>query len=238
VRPRFVPPHPDPIHYPAMFQGWRRIAFLHWPCDAGVLQARLPRGLTVDTFDDTAWIGLTPFQLTGLRFPWLPAVPGFSDFPEMNLRTYVRGPAGSGIWFFSLDAASWLAVVGARLSYGLPYFWSTMKLCSNSRFVRYESARAGAEAAITLEVGPRLLDPDDLALFLTERYRLYTRRFGRIVMAVVDHAPWPLHQAKLVDWRETVRRAAGLPDGDDPALVHWSPGVQVTVDWPRSVPPH
>jgi uncharacterized protein YqjF (DUF2071 family) len=88
-----------------MFQGWDRITFLHWPCDAGLLQARLPGGLTIDTYEETAWIGLTPFDLTGLRPPYLPAIPGLSEFPEMNLRTYVRGPAGPGIWFFSLDAA-------------------------------------------------------------------------------------------------------------------------------------
>lgn len=219
-----------------MFQGWDRIAFLHWPCDAGLLQARLPGGLTIDTYEETAWIGLTPFHLTGLRPPFMPAIPGLSDFPEMNLRTYVRGPAGPGIWFFSLDAASLPAVLGARLSYGLPYYWATMQVIAAGRRVRYDSVRARAASAITVEVGEPLPDPDDLTLFLTERYRLYTRLLGRLAMAPVEHEPWPLHRATLVDLTETVRRAAGLPDGDRPALVHWSPGVRVRVGWPRRPP--
>jgi uncharacterized protein YqjF (DUF2071 family) len=233
VSARFDPERPAPIRFPAMHQNWCRIAFLHWPCEAGPLQACLPRGLAIDTHEDVAWVGLTPFHLTGLRPPFLPPLPGLSAFPEMNLRTYVRGPAGRGIWFFSLDAASLLAVLGARLSYGLPYHWATMRLRSAGRRVRYESARAGAEATITVEVGEPLPDPDGLALFLTERYRLYTRLLGRLAVAPVEHEPWPLHRASLVGLRETVRRAAGLPGGDEPMLVHWSPGVRVRIGWPR-----
>ena len=235
---RLARDHPEPIRLPAMHQGWSRIAFLHWPCAVGPLQARLPAGLTVDTFADRAWIGLTPFHLTGLRPPLLPPLPWLSDFHEMNLRTYVRGPAGPGIWFFSLEAASLPAVLGARLTYGLPYHWAAMRLVrSAGRHVHYESRRRGADAAITVEIGAPLPDPDGLTLFLTERYRLYTRLLGRLAVASVEHAPWPLHRAKLVGLHETVRRAAGLPGRDEPSLVHWSPGVQARIGWPHR-PPH
>src|SRR5262245_8742164 len=216
-----------------MYQRWSRISFLHWPCDPSLLQSRLPAGLQVDTFEDNGWIGLTPFELEGLRPPFLPPVPWLSDFPEMNLRTYVRGPAGRGIWFFSLDAGSLAAVAGARLTYGLPYFWTSMQVRTTGNRVQYVSARADATADITIDVGEALARPDDLALFLTARYRLYTRLLGHLATAPVQHAPWPLHGARIVTLTETVRRAASLPDGDAPALVHYSPGVQVHVGAPR-----
>jgi uncharacterized protein len=120
-----------------MHQNWRRVTFLHWPVAAAVLQCRLPPGLIIDTFAGIAWVGLTPFQLTGLRPPAFPAIPWLSSFPEMNLRTYVRGPAGSGVWFFSLDAASALAVLGARASYGLPYHRASMRIQISGRRLRY-----------------------------------------------------------------------------------------------------
>lgn len=235
-RQRFIPDRPEPVRLPVMFQNWFRLSFLHWPCDPALLQARLPDGLAIDTVQQRAWVGLTPFHLMGLRPPFLPAVPGWSDFPEVNLRTYVRGPAGPGIWFFSLDAASAAAVLGARLTYGLPYYWSRMSVHARGRNrIEYTSTRAGATVDITVDVGKALAQPDDLVLFLTERYRLYTWFLGRLATAPVEHEPWPLHRAELVGFKETVRRAAKLPDGGAPPLVHYSPGVHVRIGAPRAV---
>jgi len=235
-RRRVTPDGPAPVRLPVMFQNWFRLSFLHWPCDPALLQARLPLGLEIDTFQETGWIGLTPFHLMGLRPPFLPAISCVSDFPEMNLCTYVRGPTGPGIWFFSLDAAAVSAVLGARLTYGLPYYWSSMMVRATGRNrIHYTSARTGASADLTVEVGEVLAQPDDLVLFLTERYRLYTRFLGRLAMAPVEHEPWPLHRAAIVGFRETVRQAAGLPDGDAPELVHYSPGVHVRIGAPRPV---
>jgi uncharacterized protein len=227
----FVPDRPLPVRLPLMFQNWCRISFLHWPpCTPSLLQARLPAGLLIDTFQQTAWVGLTPFHLMGLRPPFLPEIPRLSNFPEMNLRTYVRGPAGPGIWFFSLDAAAAAAVLGARLTYGLPYYWSSMSVrATDSSRMHYTSTRAGAAADISVDVGEALAQPNDLALFLTERYRLYTRFFGRLAVAPVEHEPWPLHRAALLGLKETVRQAAKLPYGDTPTLVHYSPGVHVRI---------
>lgn len=233
---RAVPNRPAPVRLPVMFQDWYRISFLHWPYDPLLLQALLPAGLAIDTFQQTGWVGLTPFHLMGLRPPFLPAISCLSDFPEMNLRTYVRGPSGPGIWFFSLDAAAAVAVLGARLTYGLPYYWSRMTARATGRSrMHYTSTAPRATADITVDVGEVLARPDDLTLFLTERYRLYTRFLGRLAMAPVEHEPWPLHRAGIVDFKETVRQAANLPDGDAPALVHYSPGVHVRVGALRPV---
>ncbi len=101
-----------------MLQRWHEISFFHWSCDPAILKPRIPEGITLDTFDGKAWISLTPFLLCGLRPPLVPRLLGL-DFPEMNLRTYVVGAEGPGIWFFSLDAARRIAVAAARASYGL-----------------------------------------------------------------------------------------------------------------------
>src|ERR1044072_1701490 len=102
-----------------MYQAWRNLTFLHWRYPPAVMQAHLPKGLQVDTFDGSAWLRLAPVLL-GLTY---------STFPETNVLTYVRGPDGkSGVWFFSLDAASLSAVIGARIAYGLPYMWSRMSV--------------------------------------------------------------------------------------------------------------
>jgi uncharacterized protein YqjF (DUF2071 family) len=226
------PPPRERVRHAAMLQSWCAISFLHWPCDPAAIQSRLPDGLRVDVLDGAAWVGLTPFHLRGLRAPRLPALPGLPSFPETNLRTYVTGPAGAGVWFFSLDAASVLAVIGARLTYRLPYHWARMHVARDGRRVRYRSARWGVAADITVEVGALLLDPDDRVAFLTERYRLYSVG-RRLRVASVEHPPWPMRAARLVSLHQSLTAVAGLALPERPALVHFSEGVGVRVGWPR-----
>jgi uncharacterized protein len=83
---------------PLMQQNWEELLFLHWPMQPSLIQALLPERLTLDTFDGKAWIGVTPFTLTGLRPVGLPAIPGLSSFHELNVRTYVQYEGVPGLW--------------------------------------------------------------------------------------------------------------------------------------------
>jgi hypothetical protein len=183
----------------------------------------LPRGLRVDTFDGAAWVGLVPFRITGLTPPGVPPLPWLSHFLETNVRTYAVGPAGRrGVWFFSLDAARLAAVIGARVSFALPYYWARMQLERDGPRVRYASQRriSGAGCEITVEAGEPIQTPSELELFLTARFWLYAQRRGRLLDAQVGHAPWPLQKARVISWRESLMEAAGLakPMGEPLAL--------------------
>jgi len=126
ARVKALPPR---IARPVMYHHWNWIAFLHWRYPPAIVQRLLPPELTAETFDGTAWIGLTPFLMEGIRPPVLPAMPWLSRFGEINVRTYVHdGHGRSGIWFFSLDAARLPAVAAARAGYWLPYFWSDVSV--------------------------------------------------------------------------------------------------------------
>jgi uncharacterized protein YqjF (DUF2071 family) len=220
-----------------MYQNWESLTFLHWRLSPEVVRRLLPRGLELDTYEGAAWIGLTPFLLTGLRPPGVPALPWISRFPEMNVRTYVRGPDGErGIWFFSLEADRLAAVVGARISYRLPYRWAAMRVSRNSERVTYKSRRhfGSGEADIVVRVGA-VIRPNEHERFLTARYRLYTRLAGRLAFAQVDHVPWPLHEAILEHFHENVVEHSGLPRLAGRPLVHFSPGVRVRVGRPTLV---
>ncbi len=119
---------PFTVGKPVMRQRWERLTFLHWSYDPAVVQRLLPGGLTVDTFDGAAWVGLVPFFMR-VHTPGDHGAPWVSNFCETNVRTYAVDREGrAGIWFLSLDAARLGAVAVARASYQLPYFWSSMRL--------------------------------------------------------------------------------------------------------------
>src|SRR5688572_15080490 len=97
-----------------MTQSWHDLLFAHWPVDARALQDKLPAGLPLDTFDGQAWVGVVPFRMTNVAPRGVPAVPFVSSFVELNVRTYVTLHGKPGVYFFSLDANSTIAVTAAR----------------------------------------------------------------------------------------------------------------------------
>jgi len=105
----------------AMFQRWENLLFAHWRVEPAAIASKIPRGLTLDLREGAAWVAVTPFVITRLRLRGLPPIPGASRFPELNVRTYVTAGAKPGVWFFSLDAGSRLAVFFARRLYHLAY---------------------------------------------------------------------------------------------------------------------
>jgi uncharacterized protein len=236
-------PEPPTVRAPVMLHQWRRLTFLHWRYPADVVQDLLPEGLRVQTFDGDAWVGLVPFLMRGVRAPGTPPAPWLSAFPETNVRTYVEArDGGAGIWFLSLDAARLPAVLAARATYGLPYYWSSMRVDLGGRYLTYRSRRrwpapAGARADADIAAGPPIPERElgPLDHFLTARYRLYSVVAGRLVAADAEHPPWPLHRGRVVYLAQDVVRAQGLPDPGGEPLVHASPGVRVRIGMWRSV---
>jgi uncharacterized protein YqjF (DUF2071 family) len=222
-----------------MVQTWERITFLHWPYVPSEVARLLPPGLEPDLWDGRAWVGFTPF-VAGVRPPFGPD--WTLRFPETNVRTYVRGPDGQrGVWFFSLDASRFSAVIGARALYRLPYQWSRMRVEYDGRTVVYRSNRKwpepGPHSEIEVEPGSKFGAGEEGPLdhFLTARFRLYTLLRRGYGFAQVEHPPWPLHRARVLRLNQSLVSAAGLPHPAREPLVHYSPGVEVRVGFPRAL---
>jgi uncharacterized protein len=231
---------PFTISRPVMRQRWERLTFLHWPYDPAVIQRLLPDGLSAEPFDGAAWVGLVPFFMR-VATPGDHRVPWVSNFCETNVRTYVRDGSGRpGIWFLSLDAARLGAVITARTTYRLPYFWSAMRIGQRGAEFRYLCRRRwpGPRAALSrvhVSVGAPF-GPDEASErdhFLTARWRLYSVMAGRLVSARACHQPWPLYRASAQVADDHLLTAAGLPAAQGEPLVHYSPGVAVTIGRPE-----
>lgn len=199
-----------------MRQTWRSLLFLHWRYSPEEIQALLPPSLTVDVFDGSAWVGVVPFFMQDVRPVWLPPVPGLSNFPELNIRTYVCDAEGCpGVWFFSLDASQPIAVVLARLFFKLPYFRARMRARVTPATVDYWSQRSGLEPDHFVWqpfAEPRLAEPGSLEFFLVERYLLYSwhARAGRLFSGRVHHRPYALREVKVHEFGTQLLGLAGL----------------------------
>jgi uncharacterized protein len=219
---------------------WCDLAFVHWPVAPDVLRSLIPAPLAIDTFDAQAWVGVVPFRMEGVRLRGAPSVPTTGAFPEINVRTYVRTAERAGVWFFSLDAASQLAVRGARYLYNLPYFDAEITVRSEAGAVHYASRRVHRDAppATFLAHYHPVGDgyeavPGTLDHFLVERYCLFMfdERRG-LGLLDIDHEPWRLRRGAIELPVNTMVEPLGLTLPSIEPLVHVADALDVRA-WTR-----
>ena len=220
-------------------QKWQHLLFLHWEVPFESVRQLVPPELEIDTFDGRCFVGLVPFRMREIRPAWLPRQLAFNFF-ETNVRTYVHYRGRPGVYFFSLDANSRLAVWAARLGWSLPYFYATMNGTgptsepATSQFNRwtYSCDRRGLKSHVDFQAPTALATATvgTLEYFLLERYYLFVQRKKQIYVGQVHHEPYPFATAELGECRDQLIAAAGFPtQGQAPSLVHYSPGVDVEV---------
>ena len=218
----------------AIKQNWSDLLFLHWPVPVEKLRALVPEPLEIDTCDGSAYIGVVPFLMSGIRLHWLPPVPGTTRSLELNVRTYVRYNGRTGVYFLSLDAENSLIVHTARKWFGLPYYKAQMNL-RKATYTRFESLRThpGATPAEFRAVyrpisEPRNYEPPTVEHFLTERYSLFTVDAAKktVTIGEIDHKPWPLRRAEVEIETNTMTEPYGIQVDKRP-LVHYSASLDV-----------
>jgi uncharacterized protein YqjF (DUF2071 family) len=222
-----------------MTQTWDDLLFAHWPIAADDLRRLIPAELTLDTYEGQAWVGIVPFKINGFRLRFILALPWLSHFLELNLRTYVIVGGKPGVYFFSLDAARLLAVIGARVWFHLPYFWAHLSMEKRDGWMRYTSRRlhlGGSAADLDCAYRPAgdvfLAEPGSLARWLTERYCLYALDGARnVYRAEIHHAQWPLQPAEMQIHATSLAAAHGIHLPDIPPLLYYARRLQVLF-WP------
>jgi len=219
-------------------QSWLALLFAHWRVPAEQVRSHVPAALELDLFDGEAWLSVTPFEVRGTRARGVPPPPVLSRFPELNVRTYVTHARRPGIWFFSLDAGSALAVAAARTAYRLPYFRARMDIdAGHEPWIDYRSERVdrrGAPATLRARYRPlgghRHAEPGSLEAWLVERYRLYTVHRGEVFAADIHHRPWTLQDAHADLRVNTMADPLGIQLEGEPLLQYAA--QQDVVFWP------
>jgi uncharacterized protein YqjF (DUF2071 family) len=152
------------------------------------------------------------------------------------VRTYVSAGGKPGIWFFSLDTSSQLAVEGARRTYKLPYFRARMSVDRRGETVDYSSVRSGDARPFVFQARYRprgevsQSQPGSLEHFLTERYCLFAAEGERLFRADIHHPPWPLRGAEI-ELELNTMAPNGIELPDEVLLLHFSHRQDVLI-WP------
>lgn len=202
-----------------MSQTWKDLLFLHYPVPKGLLRSLVPNCFELDLYENQAWLSVVPFYTSSMRGHFLPKLPFTPTFPELNVRTYIRYNGEPGVYFFSLDADSQLAVTGARFAYGLPYFYADMTYNNNKNIINFRSERkdrqSKIEAVFSVTYQPTgnvfRTQPGTLEQWLTDRFLLFTVNKKKIYKARIKHPAWPLQKAEATINEDTLTKRYGNP---------------------------
>jgi uncharacterized protein YqjF (DUF2071 family) len=230
-----APEMPGPV---MMNQSWRDVTFLHWAVDPEVVAHRMPPGVRPDTLDGVTYVGLIAFRMVGAGIARGAGVPYVGSFLETNVRLYSVDDTGRrGIVFLSLDADRAAVVVGARAVFGLPYRWARMRYRSSGGVHSYDARLRGpgrrAESHVVVRAGARR-QSTELDDFVSARWGLHVRWWGRTLYVPNRHEAWPVHDAELLALDDGLVASLGLADlaGRPPDHVAFSPGVRTEFGFP------
>jgi uncharacterized protein YqjF (DUF2071 family) len=234
---------PEQVRRPVFRQRWGELAMLHWPVDPALVQPLLPAGTRPDLHDGVTWVGLIPFVMSEVRVLGLPPLPWLSRFAETNVRLYATDDAGRrGVVFRSLEAARLLPVLVAQAAYALPYRWARMSVDrrddgalvyrTSRRWPGPRGRAAPSPSGPVVPLGPtRWRSSSPPGGGCSPRCPA-----GRTVWAPVEHPPWPLQAAELLELDDDLVVAGGLPRPAGDPHVLFSPGVDVRFGRPVLLP--
>lgn len=226
-------PFPMPDRGHTLAQDWRFLTFMHWRVDIEKLRNHVPEGLEIDTFEGDAYIGLVPFMMKHVRPSWFVSTPGISNFPEFNIRTYVKKDGIAGVFFLTLEAKSLVTCNFAPRTYGLPYRYAKGNVKKSGDKWNWRSSRNNGQfklAGTTEVIGEQMqAQPGSLEEFLFERYSLYTSHKGSLRRGYTHHNKWKFQLAKVELTENSLTESfnLGIDELLTPELVHYSDGVRV-----------
>ncbi len=99
---------------------WERLFLLTFAVEPAVLLPYLPQDLELDTIEGKAFLSFVAFDFLDTRLKGVP-IPFHTNFPEINLRFYVRKGRKRGVAFIREFVPKFWIAQTARTIYHEPY---------------------------------------------------------------------------------------------------------------------
>ena len=207
-----------------MQQVWEDVVFIHYKIPAERIQSLVP--FPLDLYEGEAVLSIVPFKMSGIRFPFLPPVPGLSSLWELNLRTYVSVNGARGVYFFSLDTDLWIGERIARTVFHLPYYYSKIKASVGSSSYEFKHERQPFSFKLRAKLSSTPLG-GAFQLWASERYHLFTKAGPRAYQGDVHHPPWRLEEIKIETLSNQLTDTIGIKNLGPPYAASYCPQLRV-----------
>jgi uncharacterized protein YqjF (DUF2071 family) len=224
---------------PFLTARWQNLILANYAVPEGLLRPRLPPGLELDRRSGRCFVSLVAFQFLDTRVMGV-SWPGYRDFPEWNLRFYVRQGGQRGVCFVREFVPQWLVATVARVVYNEPYRSSRMMMAVKEMpdvvTAEYAVEWGGLTHRLTA-VGSRPAvrpAPDTAEHFFKEHsWGFGVTRRGRLLRYEVNHPEWDVYTVRSftvdVDWGALYGPEWAVMTGAVPESVILAAGSAVSV---------
>jgi uncharacterized protein YqjF (DUF2071 family) len=201
-----TPAAPRSPRRPFLTARWENLLVATYGVPDAAVAAYLPDGLSIDHLGGQARVSFVAFDFARTRVYGVP-IPGNVNFPEVNLRFYVRAGSDRGIIFIREFVSRWPVVVVARVRYNEPYVRIPMRSDvrpaeGNPDRLRVRHVLGARLSTVTAEVDRQGVVPaeDSDGRWLTHQTFGFGRtRRGELRQYRVEHPLWTLHKVHSLD---------------------------------------
>ena len=224
---------------PFLTARWSNLCLITYSVPPALLEPRLPPGVSLDLRDGRAFVSLVAFDFLDTRVlgvPW----PGYRNFPEINLRFYVRRGDRRGVVFVREFVPQRLVALLARAIYNEPYLAARMSSCvrEDERQISIEHRLTfkGRENRLSVVATKPVSRPtvDSTEHFFKEHeWGFGTGRRGRCLSYRVVHPCWDCYRVESYaldwDWRSVYGEEFAFLGSAEPCSVVVAEGSEVRV---------
>lgn len=218
---------------------WRNVILLTYAVPPGVLTPLLPPGCELDLISGRAFVSLVAFDFLRTRVLKI-AWPGHVNFPEVNLRFYVRHGQDRGVAFVREFVPRRMVAALARLIYNEPYRGAPMRSrvekVGDGIVVTHRLRLHGREYTIRISADAAAHLPSSHGsdhFFKEHMWGFGTSRSGQLLRYRVEHPPWEVHPVRSVnldwDWHAIYGPRWSFLEEQQPYSVMLAEGSSVSV---------
>lgn len=220
---------------------WRDLIIASYAVDPEMLMSRLPPGLELDLFEGQAVCSLVGFRFEDTRVmgvQW----PGYRNFPEINLRFYVRESEADrrGVVFVRELVKHRFVAGVARVLYNEPYvrarIGDRITDVDGTRKVEYNFSYGGGDGTMRVEsdsVPVVHAESSPEHWFKEHQWGYGVTRRGRLLRYEVQHPNWacyPVRSSEIeVDWGRIYGREWDSMSDAKPFSVVLAEGSEIKV---------
>lgn len=189
---------------PFMTARWSNPILLTYRVSPDLLRSYIHPDLTPDPWQGHCHVSVVAFEFQDTRLRGR-RVPGFVNFSQLNLRTYVRQGDQRGVTYIKEFVANKVVAVIARLRFNEPYrtldITSTTRSAGDALHIEHRWRHHDVDQCIEVTASQAsVIPPDDGSVyhFTEHRWGYGSTRSGNLVRYRVEHPVWAIREIRSV----------------------------------------